>query len=317
MIDGTPQTLTVLYSETSLSHDTGAGHPENARRMAAALDGVDRAGIRWDLASPGTIPDLRPALERVHDSGYIDRFAAAVSRSPALFESPDNPISGRSFDAALAAVAAGLAAAERITSEQARRAFVVARPPGHHAERNGAMGFCFFNTIAVIAESLLASGAASRIAIVDFDVHHGNGTQHHFWERPEVLFASIHQWPFYPGTGSAAERGGGAGEGATINLPMDAGAGDPAWLRAFEHGIAKPLDAFAPGIILVSAGFDAHVRDPLGGMRLTDHAYREMTSLLVDLAERHASGRIISLLEGGYDPEGIASSVAAHVSAMA
>lgn len=305
--------LTVLFSEQSRHHHTGAGHPERAARMDATLEGVRRAGAAWRAAKPPDPSMLAAALQRVHGSSYIENLAAAVSSGASLFHSADNPISPGSNDAALGAVAAGLEAAELVSSGQTRRAFVVARPPGHHAERERAMGFCFFNTIACIAETLRATGVAERIAVVDFDVHHGNGTQSHFWRRNDVLFASIHQWPFYPGTGGADERGAGEGEGATINVPLAAGATERLWLREFERQIVVPLDAFAPQIILISAGFDAHELDPLGGMNLTGAGYGEMTRLLRDIAERHAGGRMISLIEGGYDLEGLASGVAAHV----
>jgi acetoin utilization deacetylase AcuC-like enzyme len=235
-----------------------------------------------------------------------------------LFQSLDNPISTSSFAAARGAVAEALAAAEDIWSlGESKRAFVIARPPGHHAERAAAMGFCFFNTIACVAEWLLEQQGIERVFIFDFDVHHGNGTQHLFEERDDVYYASMHRFPFYPGTGARSEIGEGKGRGFTLNIPMTAGLGDAEYLRAVEDEVVRVIDDYAPSAILLSSGFDAHRRDPLGGMRVTEQAYGEITRRVVEAAERHCRGRVLSLLEGGYDMEGIAASVDEHVRAMA
>ena len=198
-----------------------------------------------------------------------------------------------------------------------RRAFVVARPPGHHAERVEAMGFCFFNTVACVAEWLLEQPRMSRVLVFDFDVHHGNGTQALFEDREDVYYVSMHRYPFYPGTGAAGEIGIGAGRGYTKNIPMDAGLGDAAYMRATEDVVTRVIDAYRPSAILVSAGFDAHRRDPLGGMRVTEQCFGEMTRRIVEAAERNSAGHVLSLLEGGYDTEGLAASVAEHVNALA
>jgi acetoin utilization deacetylase AcuC-like enzyme len=195
-------------------------------------------------------------------------------------------------------------------------AFIIARPPGHHAERAEAMGFCFFNTIACVAEWLREQPGIERVFIFDFDVHHGNGTQHLFEERDDVFYASMHRFPFFPGTGAADEIGIGKGRGFTKNIPLDAGQGDVAYLRAVEDEIVGLIDDYRPGAILLSSGFDAHRRDPLGGMRVTEKAYGEITSRVVEAAHRHGGGRVLSLLEGGYDMEGLAASVAEHVIAL-
>ena len=235
-----------------------------------------------------------------------------------LFHSLDNPISSATFAAARAAVATSIAAAEDIWDrKESKRAFIVARPPGHHAERAQAMGFCFFNTVACIAEWLRELEGIERVFIFDFDVHHGNGTQSLFEERDDVFYASMHRYPFYPGTGSADEIGTGSGRGFTLNVPMEEGEGDPTYLRAVEDRIVRVIDDYRPNAILLSAGFDAHRRDPLGGMNLTEHAYGEITRRIVEAAGRHCDGRVLSLLEGGYDMEGLASSVAEHVVALA
>ena len=199
---------------------------------------------------------------------------------------------------------------------QSQRAFVIARPPGHHAERIQAMGFCFFNTIACVAEWLREQNGIERVFIFDFDVHHGNGTQHLFEEREDVFYASIHRYPFYPGTGAANELGTGGGRGFTKNIPMPGGTGDADYLRAVEDDIVRIIDDYRPDAILLSSGFDAHRRDPLGGMRVTERAYGEITRRIVEVANRHAHGRVLSLLEGGYDMEGLAASVDEHVRAL-
>jgi acetoin utilization deacetylase AcuC-like enzyme len=229
----------------------------------------------------------------------------------------DNPISAATFSAARSAVATSLAAAEAIwAQEETKRAFVIARPPGHHAERANAMGFCFFNTIACVAEWLREREGIERVFIFDFDVHHGNGTQHLFEERDDVYYASIHRYPFYPGTGAAGDIGVGAGRGFTKNIPLDAGEGDPAFLRATEDEIVRLIDDYRPNAILLSSGFDAHRRDPLGGMNVTEGAYGELTRRLVESADRWCDGRLFSLMEGGYDREGLAASVMEHVTAL-
>ena len=232
------------------------------------------------------------------------------------FHSLDNPMSSSTFAAARAAVATAIAAAEDIRRGDSKRAFIIARPPGHHAERAEAMGFCFFNTIACAAEWLREQPGVERVFIFDFDVHHGNGTQHLFEERDDVYYASIHRYPFYPGTGAAAEIGQGRGRGFTKNIPLEGGEGDPAFLGATEDEIVRIVDDYKPNAILLSAGFDAHRRDPLGGMRVTEQAYGEITRRIVECAERWCDGRVLSLLEGGYDMEGLAASVAEHSNAL-
>lgn len=305
----------VLTTATSAIHDTGPLHPERPARITAALVGVRRAGAEVRTAAAADERTLTQ-IARVHPPPYLEEMERSIASGARLFHSADNAVSAGTWRAATDAVAAALEGAEAIMERSVRRGFVIARPPGHHAERSMAMGFCFFNTIAIVAETLLSDPAIQRIAIVDFDVHHGNGTQHHFEDRPDVLFASIHRWPFYPGTGANSERGSGQGEGATVNVPMPEATGDAQWLREFERKIARSVDEFRPDFILVSAGFDAHERDPLGGMRLSSSAYASMTATLTELADRHSDGRLLSLLEGGYDLEGITDSVQQHVGEM-
>jgi acetoin utilization deacetylase AcuC-like enzyme len=234
-----------------------------------------------------------------------------------LFHSIDNPMSSQTFAAARTAVGTALTAAEEMMAGDSNRAFVIARPPGHHAERLEAMGFCFFNTIACVAEWIREQPGMDRVFIFDFDVHHGNGTQSLFWDRDDVFYLSMHRFPFYPGTGAASEIGSGAGRGTTMNIPLEGGLGDAAYLRSVEDMVVRAIDAYQPQAILLSSGFDAHRRDPLGGMRVTEQAYGEITQRVVEAAARHSGGRVLSLLEGGYDMEGLAASVAEHINAMA
>ena len=224
----------------------------------------------------------------------------------------DTVVSAVSFEAAARAAGGLILACERVLDGEWRNAFCAVRPPGHHAESDRAMGFCLFNNVAVAAAALLARGL-SRVAILDWDVHHGNGTQHVFESEPRVFYASLHQWPLYPGTGAEDERGTGDGEGATLNTPMDAGSNDADWLDAMESRVLPALETFAPEFVLVSAGFDAHRLDPLAGVDLTEDAYRGMTRGVLEVANRTASGRLVSVLEGGYHLEALSLSAAAHV----
>jgi acetoin utilization deacetylase AcuC-like enzyme len=297
-------------------HDTGEGHPESASRIDFALHGVARAGLAGSVVTePDVHADTTRIIAKTHAPSYEDEVAAACRLGMRFFHSLDNAISSDTFGAARAAVGTALTAAAAMLAGR-ERAFVIARPPGHHAERVEAMGFCFFNTIACTADWLREQPGIERIFVFDFDVHHGNGTQHLFEARDDVYYASIHRYPFYPGTGAADEIGHGAGRGFTRNLPMPEGAGDARYLDAVEETVVRAIDDYRPNVILLSAGFDAHLRDPLGGMNVSEEAYGEITRRIVEAAERHCEGRVLSLLEGGYDPEGLAASVAEHVAAL-
>jgi len=307
--------MNVYTNSIFYRHDTGPGHPENAHRLDAALEGVRRAGL--DARVIRDAPqhaDTERIINKVHAADLATELDEACRSGAKLFHSIDNPISSQSFAAAREAVSTALVAADALLNGD--RSFVIARPPGHHAERAEAMGFCFFNTIACVAEFLREHEGMERIFIFDFDVHHGNGTQHLFEDRDDVFYASMHRYPFYPGTGAASEVGLGKGRGFTKNIPFDGGTGDAAYLRAVEDDIVKIIDDYSPNAILLSAGFDAHRRDPLGGMRVTESAYGEMTRRVIECAQRNCEGRVLSLLEGGYDMEGLAASVDEHVRAI-
>jgi len=310
--------LNIYTNPVFYQHDTGVGHPEAARRMDAALAGVERAGLAQRVVrDTDDHPDTDRIIAKVHSSEYERALEQAARAGLRDFVSGDNPMSSQTFAAARTAVGAALTAADEMMQAADNRAFVVARPPGHHAERLQPMGFCFFNTIACVAEWMREQPGIERVFVFDFDVHHGNGTQALFYDRDDVFYASMHRFPFYPGTGATNEIGGGNGRGYTLNIPFEQGLGDAAYLRGVEDVIVRAIDDYAPQAILLSSGFDAHRRDPLGGMRVTEQAYGEITRRIVEAASRHSGGRVLSLLEGGYDMEGLAASVAEHVTALA
>lgn len=304
-----------VYDETFQRHEVGPGHPERPARLAAVLQALREAGLLAHLLQCGARPAPLEWLRRIHEPAYI----AGVEEhckvgTPCL--DPDTHISEHSYTAACRAVGAGLQAADLIMEGRARNAFCAVRPPGHHAEVNHAAGFCLFNNIAVTARYLQQQHGLERVLIVDFDVHHGNGTQHSFEADPSVYFFSIHQFPFYPGTGAAYERGRDAGRGATLNVPLPAGSGDSVYLRAFESLLAPAVEQFKPRCLLVSAGFDAHNDDPLAGMRVSDDGFLRLGRMLVELAAEHCNGRLISFLEGGYNLEALGRCVTQHVATL-
>ena len=307
-------TTGLITHEDCLLHDTGAGHPERPDRLRAVLSRLDVAGVGAELERRSA-PAVEPgALLRVHPARYVDRIAAACEAGP-LHVDGDTAVCPASFRAALLAAGGVVSAAHSVWDGAWHNAFVAVRPPGHHAESGEALGFCLFNSVAVAARALQARGAR-RVAILDWDVHHGNGTQHLFEADPTVFYASLHQWPLYPGTGAACERGVGAGEGATLNLPMPPGTGDREWVGALEAVVLPALDAFAPEAILISAGFDAHRLDPLAACTLSAEGFAALTRLVVDFAKGCARGRVVSVLEGGYHLEALAESARRHVEVL-
>lgn len=286
-----------LSDPRCLDHHVPRGFPERPARLEVLLEHLDPVVAR----SPDS--DLDSAIEAVHPKAYVDRLERAVERGDGLIDSADTPLSAGTLEAARAAVSVTLAAVETAMgdSESPEAVFALVRPPGHHAERRRAMGFCYLGNAAIAAEELRRRHGIERVAIVDIDVHHGNGTQHLFEEDPDVFYASAHQFPFYPGTGAASERGVGAGEGATLNVPLAAGAGDAELIAALDEEIVPALERFEPEFLLVSAGFDAWGDDPLGGLLVTEEGFRRAGSRLGELARRRCGGRLVALLEGGYD----------------
>jgi acetoin utilization deacetylase AcuC-like enzyme len=304
-----------LTAPVFLRHDTGPGHPERPERLTAILQELERSGLGAELdCAEATAADPR-WIGLVHAEEHARSLRRTIEGGGRRID-PDTTVSSASFEAALTAVGAALAAGDRVLKGSWRRAFCALRPPGHHAEHARAMGFCLFNNVAILARYLQREHGLERVAIVDFDVHHGNGTQHLFESDPSIFYASLHQWPHYPGTGAAEEHGLGPGEGATLNCAMPAGSGDADWLRALETRVLPALEDFRPQALLLSAGFDAHAADPLSGTRLSAEGYGEITRDLVGLAESACGGRVVSLLEGGYDLEALGSSVLAHLAAL-
>ena len=308
--------IRVFTDPVCLEHRSPPGYPEKPERLASVLAGLRERG--WPVVEESIVPETaREAVTALHEKGYVDRFERAVARGDSLLDSADNPLSAGTSRAAWAAVSAALAAADWVAGGNNHAALAAVRPPGHHAERSLAMGFCFFNNVAVAAEHLRRRHGASRLAIFDFDVHHGNGTQHLFEARADVFYASTHQYPFYPGTGAASERGVGKGEGATLNVPLPAGTGDAVYAEAIQGTILPALRRFAPDVLLLSAGFDAWRHDPLGGMQVTEEGFRAWGNWLRELAAEICGGRVLAVLEGGYDLRNLPLLVEAHLEGLA
>jgi acetoin utilization deacetylase AcuC-like enzyme len=297
-------------------HDTGPGHPEHAGRLLHLREVLTSSG----LADRCTRVEPRPAedadLGRAHHADYIARVEQACAGGERQLDSMDTVICAAS--AVIARQAAGALGnlCDQVARGELSRGFAAMRPPGHHAEANLAMGFCLFNNVVVAARRLQAEHGIERVFILDWDVHHGNGTQHILEDDPSVFYASVHQWPLYPGTGAANERGVGAGEGATLNCPLPPGSDSEAFLGAIGDTILPAARRFDPGFVLVSAGFDAHRADPLAALEVSTEAFGEATRRLVELAEDCCDGRFVSVLEGGYDLEALGSSAQLHLETL-
>jgi acetoin utilization deacetylase AcuC-like enzyme len=297
-------------------HYTGPGHPEQATRYSAVIDRLEFLGLRDVLTNIHPRAATEDELALAHSRAYISLVAAEVLHGREQLSTGDTMISEHSLDAALLAAGCVLAAVDHVFSGAVNNAFCVVRPPGHHANANHGMGFCLFNNVAVAARYAQKKFGAERVAIVDWDVHHGNGTQDIFYEDGSVLFFSTHQSPWYPWTGYPQETGDGRGAGLTINCPFNAGAGREEILGAFNQRLVPKLAEFRPDLLLISAGFDSRINDPLGEFTLSDADFRDLTLLLLEAADKFANGRIVSTLEGGYNLSGLASASAAHVLAL-
>ncbi len=305
-----------VHHPRCLEHFAGPGHPERPERLEAILERLEASGLSAELQRHVGAPAPLERVQATHDARYVRRVEAACERGRTLLDSGDTYVCEASYGAALLAAGGGIEAVERVLAGTWRNAFVAVRPPGHHAGRDNAMGFCLFNNVAIAARRLRAEPGLERVAIVDWDVHHGNGTQQLFERDPSVFYVSLHQYPHWPGTGAAHEHGIGPGEGTTLNGPLAAGTGDREWLAAFEGRVLPALEDYAPQFVLVSAGFDAHRDDPLSATRLSERAYAEMARGLLDLAQRTAGGRLVALLEGGYHLDALARSVEATLAEM-
>lgn len=297
-------------------HETGEFAYENARRLRAVRDRLDRDGLLPRLLR---IEPRRAGLEwieAVHTPGYIATVKKDVESGARQLSTGHTLICRESYDVALWATGGVLAACDQVMNGRAGSAFCAVRPPGHHASAEVGMGFCIFNNAAVAARYLQKKHGLGRILIVDWDLHHGNGTQDIFYRDGSVFYFSTHQWPWYPWTGAAVETGEGDGKGATLNVPLPAGSGDREFVEAFEGKLRPAMDRFRPDFVLISAGFDSRTADPLGRFRVTDEGFRRLTEIVIAIARDHASGRLVSVLEGGYSLTGLASAVSAHVGTL-
>lgn len=305
-------TVRVYTHPSSHLHVTPPGHPERVARIQTVdrVLGEDRfAGL--DRAEPPKATEDQ--LKRAHDSGYVEKIYAASPDDGIVSLDADTHMVKDSLDAALHAAGANVAAVDAVMAGQTKAAFCALRPPGHHAERDRAMGFCLFSNIAIGALHAIESLGAGRVAIMDFDVHHGNGTQDVFWSDPRVMFSSTHQMPLYPGTGAPSETGE---HGNIANAPLGPMTGGSEMRAAFENRVLPAIRKHEPDLIMISAGFDAHVNDPLANLMWTAEDFRWATERIVDLAAELCDGRVVSTLEGGYDLDGLAESVAAHLEVL-
>jgi acetoin utilization deacetylase AcuC-like enzyme len=298
-----------LYDHPAFrEHDAGAGHPERPERLDAVRRGIREAGLEPRLQILTPRPATREELLAVHTAGYVDRLAATEGRTTRF--DPDTQAGPHSYAAALLAAGSVVDAVDRVRAGEIARAFCAVRPPGHHAEADRAMGFCLFNNVAVGAARALAAGLR-RVAVIDFDVHHGNGTQDIFYDDPRVLYVSSHAYPFYPGTGGLDEVGEGKGTGFTVNLPLPGTMGDAEYGRIYREIVEPVVGAYDPELVLVSAGFDPHRDDPLAGMAVTERGFAQIAASCLAGAGGAAKGRAVFVLEGGYDLDGIAASAGA------
>ncbi len=297
-------------------HDTGPGHPEQSARFHAALNRLEAAGLVSEMVRLEPRSAANDELALVHSREYIELVEREVAQNRRQLSTGDTTIGAHSSEAARLAAGASFSAVDAVFAGRVTNAFCIVRPPGHHASSARGMGFCLFNTVALAARYAQRQHKAERVAIVDWDVHHGNGTQDIFYEDGSVLFFSTHQSPWYPGTGAASERGAGPGEGITINCPLPAGSGRAEIFQAFERSLLPRIHEFRPDLLLISAGFDSRMDDPLGQFLLTDDDFADLTTMMMDVAARHCAGRLVSVLEGGYNLEGLGKASEAHVRAL-
>ena len=310
-----PSTL-LSAPEASRDHRTPHGHPERIERFDTVVRMLGSSGLAARMESLESGEADFDTLRLCHEAGYIELVEREISAGNRILSTGDTHVGPDSLTAARMAAGAVCAAVNAVVKGPIKQAFCVLRPPGHHARPNQGMGFCVFNNVAIGARHAIERHGLQRVLIADWDVHHGNGTQDIFYEDPSVLFFSTHQSPWYPGTGMRGETGEGAGAGTTINCPFPAHTGRDAILGAFRDRLLPAAEAFGPELVMISAGFDSRLGDPLGQFRLRDGDFAEMTSRLQEVADKHAQGRLVSALEGGYSLEGLAAAAGSHVGAL-
>ncbi|MBU2534693.1 MAG: histone deacetylase [Chloroflexi bacterium] len=298
-----------VYDPVYLKHDTGY-HPENAQRLEAIMAHLTETKLLEQLTSIKSRPATTEELTYVHQASYVSRIQDAASRGGGWLDG-DTVMSPDSYDAALYAAGGAMEATDAVISGRVNSAFALVRPPGHHATAMAAMGFCLFNNIAIAAQHALKKHKIGKVAIIDFDVHHGNGTQEAFYNNPQVLYLSTHQYPHYPGTGTVGETGSGATEGTTVNIPLPSSSGDEEYRQVFEQIIVPVVRRFHPELILVSAGYDLHWKDRLAMMEVSTAGFAEMVQIIKGLADELCNGKIVITLEGGYNLKALATSVKA------
>lgn len=310
-------TTGLLHDPRFLIHDAGPGHPEQPARLSASLEYLQTLPWFQELEQIKPRAAEEDWVAEIHSWEYMKRAKTSCREGRTHLDTQDVGICEASYDTAMLAAGGALELADAVMAGSVKNGFAMLRPPGHHAEEDFAMGFCLFNNAAILARYLQKKHGLEKILILDWDVHHGNGTQHAFYEDPSVFYASLHQFPFYPGTGAILEKGIGRGKGTTLNCPMPAGSGDKEYEEAFQKKIFPAVESFKPDAMILSAGFDAHTKDPLAGINLTTEFFGWMTGCVMEMAERHSEKRIISLLEGGYNLEHLPQSIAAHLAVLA
>jgi acetoin utilization deacetylase AcuC-like enzyme len=310
-------TTALIYDPAFLQHETGTHHPESPERLRVIISALQNDQALWSqLQHEKPRPVTDDEIMRCHSYRLIDHIRS-LCEGGAPFIDRDTSICEKSFEVAKLAAGAAIVGVDRVFKGDSDNAIALVRPPGHHATSDLAMGFCLFNNVAIAARYAQVHYGADRVLIVDWDVHHGNGTQEIFYRDPSVFYFSTHQYPFYPGTGSADERGLDKGEGTTLNIPLEEGTPAEVHREAFNEALAAIEKVFPPDLVIISAGFDSRRGDPLGGLMLEDSDFREMTLHLMDVADRHASGRIVSVLEGGYNLSALGDTVRTHITALA
>ena len=302
--------LGFIYSEEFLKHHPPEGHPERPERLRHMIQHLQKSKLWNELMHIHPTPASEGDILAVHTFEHFQFIKGTCESDGGIVDEGDTHVVRESFEVAMLAAGAVTTAIDAVIEKKTHAAFCAVRPPGHHAERDRPMGFCLFNNVAIGARYARREHHVKKIAILDWDVHHGNGTQHIFEDDPMVLYISLHQYPFYPGTGARDERGIGKGEGLTLNFPFPAGTGEARYIEAFTEEIVPTLKQYKPELLILSAGFDAHKDDPLGGMKLSEESFAKMTKLVKDVAP------IVSVLEGGYNLEALARSVEAHVSEL-